>query len=161
VPSDSNSNAADKSRASPLADANGFPAQSVMNAGPAPHVNGGEPQVLRCGSVELDLTRRQATRSGRPLRMAPTEFKLLNALVAHSGTVLSREQLVEIVWGQGNGVDLRTVDVTVGRLRRILSRGWLPDPIRTIRGRGYRMEADEAGLRPTEHRRKLRLPESS
>ena len=53
------------------------------------------------------------------------------------GRVYSREQLLNAVWGHDIYVDERTVDVHVGRLRKLLNRGRRPDPIRTVRGVGY------------------------
>jgi two-component system phosphate regulon response regulator PhoB len=53
------------------------------------------------------------------------------------GRVFSREQLLDGVWGRDADLDERTVDVHVGRLRKVLTRGGSPDPIRTVRGAGY------------------------
>jgi two-component system phosphate regulon response regulator PhoB len=58
-------------------------------------------------------------------------------LLAHPGRVFSREQLLDQVWGRDVYIDERTVDVHVGRLRKALNRGRMPDPIRTVRGAGY------------------------
>jgi two-component system phosphate regulon response regulator PhoB len=53
------------------------------------------------------------------------------------GRIYSRQQLLNAVWGQDAYIDERTVDVHVGRLRKVLNRGGLRDPIRTVRGGGY------------------------
>jgi two-component system phosphate regulon response regulator PhoB len=53
------------------------------------------------------------------------------------GRVLTRAQLLDMIWGQTSEVDERTVDVHVGRLRKAISRGKEEDPIRTVRGTGY------------------------
>ena len=93
--------------------------------------------VLTAGDIELDRETRRAYRSGREIRLGPTEFKLLEFLMSSPGRVFSREQLLDGVWGLDNYVDERTVDVHVGRLRRAVCRGREKDPIRTVRGTGY------------------------
>ena len=58
------------------------------------------------------------------------------------GRVWSREQLLDRVWGRDTYVDLRTVDVHVGRLRKALNRNNADDPIRTVRGAGYSLDSE-------------------
>jgi len=113
---------------------------------------------LRCGSIELDRVNKRARRSGRLLRLRPKEFGLLELLILNSGAVLSREDIVKHAWRDSSDLDIRTVDVTVGRLRKAVNRGWLPDPIRSIRGQGYKFhpDPDDEGLQ-LEPARKLRL----
>lgn len=69
--------------------------------------------------------------------MGPTEFRLLSFFIENTGRVLSRQQLLDGVWGRDAFIDGRTVDVHVGRLRKALIRGNDADPIRTVRGVGY------------------------
>ena len=76
-------------------------------------------------------------RAGRDVHLGPTEFRLLEHLIERPGRVFSRAQLLDAVWGQSAEIDERSVDVHVGRLRKALSRGNEPDPIRTVRGSGY------------------------
>ena len=76
-------------------------------------------------------------RAGRDVPLGPTEFRLLEFLMENPGRVFSREQLLDQVWGRDVYIDERTVDVHVGRLRKALNRGRMPDPIRTVRGAGY------------------------
>jgi two-component system phosphate regulon response regulator PhoB len=71
------------------------------------------------------------------VHLGPTEFRLLEFLMQSPGRVFSRAQLLDGVWGRNVYVDERTVDVHVGRLRKILNRGRDNDPIRTVRGSGY------------------------
>ena len=71
------------------------------------------------------------------MRLGPTEFKLLVFFMENAGRVLSRQQLLDGVWGRDAFIDGRTVDVHVGRLRKALIRGSDSDPIRTVRGTGY------------------------
>ncbi len=93
--------------------------------------------VLTVGEIELDREAHRVTRSGRDVRVGPTEFRLLEHLMSSPGRVLSRTQLLDGVWGHDVYVDERTVDVHVGRLRKALIRGKEKDPIRTVRGAGY------------------------
>ncbi|WP_075214389.1 phosphate regulon transcriptional regulator PhoB [Mongoliimonas terrestris] len=93
--------------------------------------------VLSLGDLELDRETHRVRRSGRELHLGPTEFKLLEFLMRSPGRVFSREQLLDGVWGHDVYVDERTVDVHVGRLRKVLNRSAKRDPIRTVRGAGY------------------------
>jgi two-component system, OmpR family, phosphate regulon response regulator PhoB len=93
--------------------------------------------MLNAGDIELDRDKRRVSRSGREIPLGPTEFRLLEFLMQSPGRVFSREQLLDGVWGRDVYIDERTVDVHVGRLRKALNRGRLPDPIRTVRGSGY------------------------
>ncbi len=93
--------------------------------------------VLKSGEIELDRAAHRVTRSGREVRLGPTEFRLLEYMMQSPGRVLSREQLLDGVWGRDTYIDERTVDVHIGRLRKALVRGKERDPIRTVRGAGY------------------------
>ena len=79
----------------------------------------------------------RAARAGRSLNLRPTEYRLLEFLLEHPGRVFTREQLLDGVWGRDVYIDERTVDVHVGRLRKAVNNGRMPDVIRTIRGSGY------------------------
>jgi phosphate regulon transcriptional regulator PhoB len=99
-----------------------------------------ENQILRVGEITLDPLRHRVTVGDREVQLAPREFELLRMLMANRGVVLSRETLLEKVWGYDYVGDTRTVDVHVVRLRQKLE----PDPsrptyIETVRGVGYRM----------------------
>jgi two-component system phosphate regulon response regulator PhoB len=96
--------------------------------------------VLTIGDVELDRERKRVLRAGREISLGPTEFRLLEFLLANPGRVYSREQLLNSVWGRDVYIDERTVDVHVGRLRKSLNRGRDSDPIRTVRGGGYAID---------------------
>ncbi|MCL4767581.1 MAG: phosphate regulon transcriptional regulator PhoB [Hyphomicrobiaceae bacterium] len=93
--------------------------------------------VLRAAEIELDRASHRVTRAGREVRLGPTEFRLLEFMMESPGRVLSREQLLDGVWGRDAEIDERTVDVHIGRLRKALVRGKERDPIRTVRGAGY------------------------
>lgn len=102
--------------------------------------------LLRAGDIELDRETHRVRRSGRELRLGPTEFRLLEFLMKSPGRVFSREQLLDGVWGRDVYVDERTVDVHIGRLRKAVNRGRVKDPIRTVRGSGYAFDDQFVGL---------------
>ncbi len=93
--------------------------------------------------LRLNVDARTATRDGRPLELTPLEFELLQVLMRHPGRVLSREQLIEQVWGNDYYGDDRVVDVHIGRLRKkIEDDPGQPGLIATVWGVGYRFEDD-------------------
>ena len=96
--------------------------------------------VLSHGDIELDREKKRVSRAGREVDLGPTEYRLLEFLMQRPGRVFSREQLLDGVWGSDIFIDERTVDVHVGRLRKALNRGRMPDPIRTVRGSGYALD---------------------
>jgi len=91
------------------------------------------------GLVTIDFAQRAVTYGGRDVSLTPLEFKLLATLVRHPRQVLSRDQLLELVWGDAFGVSGDQVKLYVGYLRRKLDAD-APDtvPIETVRGFGYR-----------------------
>ena len=95
---------------------------------------------LEYGDIILDRASRRVTRSGRNVHLGPTEFRLLDFLMQRPGRVFSRERLMDAVWGPNTYVELRTVDVHVGRLRKALRDGGASDPIRTVRSAGYSLD---------------------
>ena len=92
---------------------------------------------LYAGEIDLDRVTRLVRRSDRIIRLAPTDFRLLEYMLERPGRVFSRAQLLDLVWGRSAEIDERTVDVHIGRLRKKLSKGRERDPIRTVRGAGY------------------------
>ena len=93
--------------------------------------------VLEWGDIRLDPETHRVYRADKVLKLGPTEFRLLAALIVKPGRVWSREQLLDRVWGRDIYVDTRTVDVHVGRLRKSLMAHGGDDPLRTVRGAGY------------------------
>ena len=94
---------------------------------------------LRLGPLELDLDSYTVRRDGEELNLTATEFRLLAALVQHRGQVLTRDQLLEQVWGYTYLGDSRLVDVHVQRLRaKVEPDSAHPQLILTVRGIGYR-----------------------
>jgi DNA-binding response OmpR family regulator len=91
--------------------------------------------------VAVDYANREVWVDGRDVRLTPLEFRLLAAFVDHANQVLSREQLLELVWGDRRGVLAEQVKIYVGYLRRKLGIGE-EGPIETVRGFGYRYRRD-------------------
>ncbi|MEZ5984480.1 MAG: phosphate regulon transcriptional regulator PhoB [Hyphomonas sp.] len=94
------------------------------------------------GDIEIDRVEHRVTRNGEDIHLGPTEFRLLDYFMQHPGRVFSREQLLDTVWGSDVYVELRTVDVHVGRLRKALRQSGGDDPIRTVRSAGYALRGD-------------------
>lgn len=92
---------------------------------------------LSWGDITLDAETHRVERAGRELKLGPTEFRLLATFLEKPGRVWSREQLLDRVWGRDIYVDSRTVDVHIGRLRKVLVATGEEDPLRTVRGAGY------------------------
>lgn len=94
-------------------------------------------EVLEFSDITLDSETFRVERGGRPVKLGPTEFRLLTTFMEKPGRVFSREQLLDRVWGRDIYVETRTVDVHVGRLRKALCVHGHDDPLRTVRGAGY------------------------
>jgi len=103
--------------------------------------------LVAAGDILLDHTGRTVSVQGSEVELTGMEFDLLAFLLAHPGIVMSRERLLERVWGLSFPGGTRTVDVHVAQLRKKLDR---PDLIRTVRGSGYKATppADDASLQP-------------
>ncbi len=99
-------------------------------------------ESVRVGGLKVDAARREATLGADELELTALEFELLHTLARHAGQVLSREQLLQQVWGYDYVGDLRVVDAAIKRLRTKL-RLALPetDLISTVRGVGYKLLA--------------------
>ncbi|AQS46718.1 MULTISPECIES: phosphate regulon transcriptional regulator PhoB [Thioclava] len=87
--------------------------------------------------IILDAEEHRVFRNGQPLKLGPTEFRLLSTMMEKPGRVWTRDQLLDRVWGRDIYVDTRTIDVHVGRLRKALMANGGDDPVRTVRGTGY------------------------
>lgn len=88
-------------------------------------------------NVKVDFSSHQVFRSGKLVECTPKEFELLEVLINNRNIALSREKLLEMVWGYDFDGDTRTVDVHIQKLRRKL--GW-EDRIKTVYKLGYRLE---------------------
>ena len=89
------------------------------------------------GDLVVDPRRHIATRAGRELGLTRREFDLLDVFVRHPGQVLSRDQLLSLVWGYTTDVETNVVDVFVGYVRRKLDAAGTPGVIETVRGVGF------------------------
>ena len=97
--------------------------------------------TYRFGDAELDCSRCELRRGGRPVDLSALEYRLLAAFARHSGRLVTRAQLLDEVWGHGTNVTDRVVDNQVTNLRRKIE----PNPERpryllSLRGLGYRFE---------------------
>jgi two-component system, OmpR family, phosphate regulon response regulator PhoB len=97
-------------------------------------------EVLRFADLTMDLAGHRVARSGRVVHLSPTEFRLLRQLLESPGRVFSRSQLLDLVWGRDQDVELRTVDATIRRLRRALNAAGEADLLRTVRATGYALD---------------------
>lgn len=93
---------------------------------------------LQAGSLSLDTASHEVRVDGKPVALAPAEFRLLAFLMRNPGRVFSRRQILDRVWGQDAFIEERTVDVHVRRLRRALEPFGHAPRIATVRSAGYR-----------------------
>jgi len=109
---------------------------SLRRASRSDHGHG---DLLRVGQLRIDVAAHTVERDGQPIELTPTEFRLLTELARHAGQVLSREQLLERVWGYDYLGDSRLVDATIQRLRaKVEPTPGDPQLLETVRGVGYR-----------------------
>ena len=94
-------------------------------------------QLLHHEDIILDAETFKVSRSEKPIKLGPTEFRLLSTFMEKPGRVWTRDQLLDRVWARDIYVDTRTVDVHIGRLRKALCQHGGKDPLRTVRGAGY------------------------
>ncbi len=104
-----------------------------------PTANG---ESLQFEDLTMDLAAHRVRRRGRDIHLGPTEFRLLRYLLEHQGRVFSREQLLDMVWGQDVYVEPRTVDVHIRRLRKAINASNETDLIRTVRSAGYSLDRE-------------------
>ncbi len=92
------------------------------------------------GSVHIDLQKHEVTREGQPLTLSRVEFRLLEYLIEHRGLVVTREELLENVWGLDGDTLSRTVDVHMAGLRKkIEADSRYPRFLLTVKGSGYKL----------------------
>jgi two-component system OmpR family response regulator len=97
---------------------------------------------LRTGDVELDPRRRVLICAGREAPLSAREFAMAQALFEHAGDVLTRSELLNLVWGPHFDGEPNIVDVYAGYLRRKLTEVGATTAIRTVRGVGFRLQAE-------------------
>ncbi|GAA0690288.1 response regulator transcription factor [Kitasatospora atroaurantiaca] len=115
--------------------------QALLRRRPAPP----PADVLRAGPLVIDQATRQVHRDGVELRLTRREFELLVQLARNAGIVLSRDQLLDRVWGYDFEVRTDAVDTFVSYLRRKLEEGGRPRLIHTVRGVGFVLRLPEGG----------------
>lgn len=98
-------------------------------------VSGADDQVVESGDIVVDLAARRVDIAGVEIALAPKEFEILAHLVARCGEAVSRQELMDAIWGDAYVAISRSLDVHMTSLRAKLGR---PDAIATIRGYGYR-----------------------
>ncbi len=104
-------------------------------------VSGEAPEVYRFGDVEMDFTRAEVRRSGTVVLTSALEFKLLAAFIHHRGRLLTRERLLDEVWGQDGGPTDRAIDNHImSRRRKTEPRPCRPRFLVSVRGLGYRFD---------------------
>jgi DNA-binding response OmpR family regulator len=103
---------------------------------------GGEPlEVYRFGDCEVDFARFELRCGGQAVGLTPLEFKLLATFVRHKGRLLSRDQLLDLVWGPGTAITDRVVDTHIANLRKkIEPQPSAPRFLAGVRGAGYRFD---------------------
>ncbi|WP_314193641.1 response regulator transcription factor [uncultured Arthrobacter sp.] len=101
--------------------------------------SGSAPHTVVVDDLEIDLDRRAATRAGETVPLTATEFELLALLARHAGSVVTREQILDALWGDAFLASSRSLDVHLTGLRAKLQK---PGLIINVRGVGYRIEAD-------------------
>jgi two-component system, OmpR family, KDP operon response regulator KdpE len=107
-------------------------------------VESGTEPVFTTGPLSVDFAQREVLLDGQEVKLTPTEYDLLKALIKNRGKIMTRQMLLTQVWGTGYGAESHYLHVYVGQLRRKIE----PDPahprfILTISGVGYRFNADD------------------
>ena len=106
--------------------------RSAVSLEPAPH------EVYSCGRLSMDFDTYEVTIGGQPTRLSLRAFELLKFFVRHPRRAYGRMQLLDLVWGRDTHVQPRTIDVHIGRLRKLIERDdSAPRVILTVRGVGY------------------------
>ena len=102
------------------------------------------PAALQNGPLKLDFQNMKATIAGREIIFSKTEYMMLKCFLENLDQILTRQQIIEYIWGKGHFIDDNTVDVYVGYLRTKFANAGAGagdnSPIKTVRGLGYKME---------------------
>jgi two-component system KDP operon response regulator KdpE len=110
----------------------------------AAQVESGTEPIFTVGPLQVDFAQRLVQVNGQEVKLTPTEYDLLKALIKNKGKIMTRQMLLSQVWGTGYGTESHYLHVYIGQLRRKIE----PDPARprfilTISGVGYRFNADD------------------
>ena len=107
--------------------------------------------IFRFADLEMDLARLQVSRAGHHVSLTALQFKILRHMLERAAQVCTREELIMQCWPEDAEVELRTVDIHLGLIRRTLKRLG-PDLIRTVRGAGYALQMPcDASNNPSRH----------
>ena len=99
--------------------------------------------VLRVADLEIDLLKRTARRGGERIDLQPQEYKLLEYLMRHRGEIVTRTMLLESIWSFHFDPGTNLIESHISRLRAKIDRGLGRELIKTVRGAGYRIDADD------------------
>ncbi len=105
----------------------------------------GDPEDLRIGQLHIDLRHHRVSRDGAAVRLQPKEYLLLEYLARQRGRLVTREALLDAVWGYRFDPGTKVLDVQISRLRQKIGDDPQRPLIRTIRGSGYCLDAPEHG----------------
>jgi two-component system, OmpR family, response regulator len=98
--------------------------------------------VLRVGDLEMDLVRRRVSRQGKQLDLLPREFRILEYLMRNAGRIVTRAMLLEQVWEFHFDPKTSVIETHMSRLRTKVDKPFTTELIHTVRGAGYRLDAD-------------------
>lgn len=98
------------------------------------------PEIISCGPITLNEAKHKVTFNQKEVELSPTEFNLLYALLQNQGRVLSKEKLLDIVWGLNFETTTNVVDTYISYLRKKLHKDGF-EGIKTVRGVGFKLEA--------------------
>jgi two-component system alkaline phosphatase synthesis response regulator PhoP len=102
------------------------------------------PEIARFGDCELDFTRGELRRGGKPVAVTPLEFKLLTLFVTRPGRVLTRRVLIDEAWGRDTAITERVVDNQIANLRKKIEPSPMaPAFLKSVRGIGYRFDPED------------------
>ena len=99
-------------------------------------------EEVSVGPISINVINHQVRVEQKLIELGPTEYRLLITLMKQPDRVFSRDQLLDMVWGISADIDTRTVDVHVGRLRKVLKQAIGKETIRTVRGFGYALRSE-------------------
>ncbi|MGG1519091.1 response regulator transcription factor [Paenibacillus oryzisoli] len=97
--------------------------------------------IVTIGDLELQRTNQQVMQGGREVQLSPREFQILDLLVQNRGRTLSRELILDRIWGLDADVNLKTIDAIVKLIRKKLAFSEAQDLIQSVRGVGYKIDA--------------------
>jgi two-component system phosphate regulon response regulator PhoB len=110
----------------------------IRRAQPEPEIT-----MLRYADLEMDLSAHRVYRAGKAIHLGPTEFRLLRHFLQNPRQVISRDQLLDHIWGRNVEIKLRTIDVQIRRLRRAVNANGGCNLLRTVRSVGYALDSPE------------------